>query len=784
MMGNKIFKSILALSFMVCIMLALSSCAMLDSILGAPSNNNACTHNLVKTPAKDPTCIEEGNIEYFTCSKCNKVYADAAGAREITIESAVVNMLEHTESYWIIDTEPTCTDVGSRHKECTVCGEVTLTTAIFANGHTFVDVTAKDASCYEDGYNAHKLCSVCGHARDKVKIPAGHIGEWVSVDASREHLACEVCGRIQKREKNTEISFEGGAILDKNGKLSVSVGKLSGTGDPSVNAAAGLTEFGNARDKFTLVSDAEKQVLKVVSKVNSNYNTSTITVSHTDSLHNANANDDGGKYLIFDFDVKFDFNTGTATTDEIFTIWVGDSNSNYIAQIPIQSYNREIKANFGSCIENYSADGKTWITFRTVVELATAKDADGNYVGVTKLYYKLRDAEGPMIYLTSQTRSSTSTYAYVGRTDSFVGKIVFPPSQSYDYTYYIDNLSFIRTNDTSYIYNTCDHVMSAWTIESEPVACETDGVAKRNCTQDGCRYVETEYISAHKLTTIAGKAPTCKVTGYTAYFLCSECHTEIGKKELSTLDHLLSDWNVVDDKQEKYCLNGCGYYEIRDNIDYTPLTFDDGTLTGGKLVYSSNVTIGDKVTSNGGYATYSIESAPGRAGDTALCINTVISKYAAGNASKAALSLAGGTGNIYTVEFDIYDATKTTHNGTSTLLQMIFCGETISLNTYGNSVQLGSGSNGLDQIGTLGSWISVRIVFTVTENGKASYDVFVKNADGSFKYICTKNVSGAGIQLDGKCNFAFDAYSSRVDRTYYLDNISFTRHEAGCSTAE
>ena len=133
MMGNKIFKSLLALSFMVCIMLALSSCAMLDSILGAPSNNNACTHNLVKTPAKDPTCIEEGNIEYFTCSKCNKIYADAAGAREIAVESTVVDVFDHTESDWIVDTEPTCTEAGARHKECIVCGEATLTTAIFAN---------------------------------------------------------------------------------------------------------------------------------------------------------------------------------------------------------------------------------------------------------------------------------------------------------------------------------------------------------------------------------------------------------------------------------------------------------------------------------------------------------------------------------------------------------------------------------------------------------------------------------------------------------------------------
>ena len=786
MMGNKIFKSLLALSFMVCIMLALSSCAMLDSILGAPSNNNACTHNLVKTPAKDPTCIEEGNIEYFTCSKCNKIYADAAGAREITVESTVVAVFDHTESDWIVDTEPTCTEVGARHKECIVCGEATLTTAIFAKGHSFVDIEAKDAGCYEDGYNAHKVCTVCGHAREKVMIPAGHTGEWISVDADHEQLACEVCGRIQKREKNAEIGFEGGAILADDSKLSVSVGKLSGTGDPSVNAAVGLTEFGNARDKFTLVSDADGKVLKVVSKVNSNYKTSTITVSHTDSLHKANANADGGRYLVFDFDVKFDFNTGTATTDEIFSIWIGDSNSNYIALIPIQSYNREIKANFGSCIENYSADGKTWITFRTVVELATSKDADGNYVGVTKLYYKLRDAEGPMTRLTSQTRSSTNTYAYVGRTDSFVGKIVFPTTQSYNYTYYLDNISFIRTNDISYTCNTCDHTMSDWTTESESVACETDGVVKRNCTKDGCGYTETEYLSAHKLTTVQGKPATCTEAGYTAHSVCSECDLSIGKNEISILDHALSDWSVVDGKQKKYCTNGCGYYESRDNISYLPITFDDCSVTDGGLLYSIKPISSPSatLTSPDGYASYTCGFAPAKSNDLALCVKTVVSKYIAGNAPKAQVALKGSAGNIYTVDFDIYDETATTYNGTSTLLQMRFCGETISLYTYGNSIQFGSGSKGLYQIGTIGSWISVRMVFTIIENGNALCDISVKRADDSYKHVCTRTLSGTGIRLDREGIFIIDSYSSKLDRTYYLDNISFTRHEAGFTETE
>ena len=786
MMGNKIFKSLLALSFMICIMLALSSCAALDSILGASPNNGACEHNMVETAAKDPTCKEVGNVRYFTCSKCNKIYADAAGAREIAAESTVVAVFDHTESDWIVDTEPTCTEAGARHKECIVCGEATLTTAIFAKGHSFVDVDAKDAGCYEDGYNAHKACSVCGRTKDKEIIPAGHVGEWIAVDTSYEQLLCEVCGRIQKRERNAEITFDNGAILDDGGKLSVRVGKLTGTGDPSVGAAAGLTEFGNARDKFTLVSDAEEKMIKVVSKVNSNYASSSIILSHTDPLHKANANDDGGKYLVFDFDAKFNFNTGSATTDEIFTIWVGDSNSNYLANIPIQSFNRQIKANFGSTIDNYSADGKTWITFRTVVELATDKDASENYTAYIKLYYKLRGAEGPMTLLVFTTRSSTNTYAFVERTDSFVGKIVLPNTQSYNYTYYLDNLSFIRTNDANYFYSSCDHAMSDWTTESESVECETDGVVKRNCTKDGCGYTETEYLSAHKLTTVQGKPATCTEAGYTAHSVCSKCGEVIGKLDISKKAHELTDWAVVNDKQQKNCINGCGYYESRDNHSYLPVTFDTGSVTDGWLLYSIKPisTNSATLTSPDGYVTYRCDYSPTKWGDFALCVKTVISKYIAGNALRVQVPLRGSAGNIYTVDFDICDETATTYNGTSTLLQMRFCGETISLYTYGDSIQFGSGLKGLYQIGKVGSWIGVRMVFNIIEDGKASYDVLVKLADGSYKHVCTRTLSGTGIRLDRELVFAFDSYSSQIDRTYYLDNILFTRHEVGYSAAE
>ena len=76
---------------------------------------NALGHDYQKEVTA-PTCTEMGYTIY-TCSRCGDTYkgdyTDAAG---------------HKPGDWIIDQEPTIDSEGSKHKECTVCGE-TLETA-------------------------------------------------------------------------------------------------------------------------------------------------------------------------------------------------------------------------------------------------------------------------------------------------------------------------------------------------------------------------------------------------------------------------------------------------------------------------------------------------------------------------------------------------------------------------------------------------------------------------------------------------------------------------------
>lgn len=57
----------------------------------------ACEHSMQHFNAKEATCTESGNIEYWYCDKCNDYFADAAGNDVITIEYTIVEAKGHHE---------------------------------------------------------------------------------------------------------------------------------------------------------------------------------------------------------------------------------------------------------------------------------------------------------------------------------------------------------------------------------------------------------------------------------------------------------------------------------------------------------------------------------------------------------------------------------------------------------------------------------------------------------------------------------------------------------------
>ena len=136
-----------------------------------------------------PNCTENGS-KHKECTVCGTL-----------LDTVALPALGHTESDWIIDLEATCDEKGSKHKECTVCGTTTKVAAIPVEGHVeAAPVVEKNVApdCENAGsYEEVVYCATCGDelARNTVPVPA--LGHKMSTATCQAPATCSVCGHIE-----------------------------------------------------------------------------------------------------------------------------------------------------------------------------------------------------------------------------------------------------------------------------------------------------------------------------------------------------------------------------------------------------------------------------------------------------------------------------------------------------------------------------------------------------------------------------------------------------------
>ena len=110
--------------------------------------------------------------------------------------------LGHSWSEWAITEEATCTEAGSKERECSVCHEKE-TAAIEAAGHSEEEIPAVAATCTEGGKTAGTKCSVCGEilvAPEDTDALGHSWSEWTTITAATfntdglKEKVCTVCG--------------------------------------------------------------------------------------------------------------------------------------------------------------------------------------------------------------------------------------------------------------------------------------------------------------------------------------------------------------------------------------------------------------------------------------------------------------------------------------------------------------------------------------------------------------------------------------------------------------
>lgn len=83
-------------------------------------------HTLTKVDAKAATETEAGNIEYYKCSVCGKLFSDAEGKTEITADQTVIAALGHTHKLTKVEAKAaTATEDGNiEYYKCEGCGKI------------------------------------------------------------------------------------------------------------------------------------------------------------------------------------------------------------------------------------------------------------------------------------------------------------------------------------------------------------------------------------------------------------------------------------------------------------------------------------------------------------------------------------------------------------------------------------------------------------------------------------------------------------------------------------
>ena len=178
----------------------------------------------------------------YTSSKA--VYLD-----EIIVEYGIGggSSCNHTSSDWIIDSQATCKVAGSKHKECTKCGEVLDAQEIpTTNNHSYGNwSTTSEPKCNQFGSES-RTCSICGDVETRQIEKTQHTwSQWVDNGNGTESRECSVCHESENREC---------ANMQKVAEFESAVASVQ----DATGVEAKWTAIGNALAKYNGLTDSEK----------------------------------------------------------------------------------------------------------------------------------------------------------------------------------------------------------------------------------------------------------------------------------------------------------------------------------------------------------------------------------------------------------------------------------------------------------------------------------------------------------------------------------------------
>ena len=122
--------------------------------------------------AVTPTCVDDGNVAYFQCLKCQQYFdSNKVPIQNITIPATG----EHNWQAGAVTQQPTCTEHGTQIYECAVCHQRD-SRDLDEIGHDYGELhEAVAPTCVAVGNMAYFQCSRCMHYFDNEKCPLENV---------------------------------------------------------------------------------------------------------------------------------------------------------------------------------------------------------------------------------------------------------------------------------------------------------------------------------------------------------------------------------------------------------------------------------------------------------------------------------------------------------------------------------------------------------------------------------------------------------------------------------
>ena len=184
-------------------------------------------HNWQKLYVLEQANCQTDGKELYSCTDCGLVRV------------IITPQTGHTDGEWITDLEPTCTEDGSKHQVCAVCGETIKTESIDATCHSYV-ATVIDATCISQGYTLH-TCSVCG---DNYK------DNYIETNGVHDFQEADTCVYCAETIKNVAVDSYNMSATAEDKVRGYVVPRADGLYDAYINGTGAMKDYTSSNTPF------------------------------------------------------------------------------------------------------------------------------------------------------------------------------------------------------------------------------------------------------------------------------------------------------------------------------------------------------------------------------------------------------------------------------------------------------------------------------------------------------------------------------------------------------